>query len=296
VRNTLAGLAAAPVWPRLAAATAFGAASILTSGLVATFGTRLLPPDPSSATRHQVEDVASAPTEHTPRPEEHAALAPEEPAARGAPARDSSELLALALNVPPTATDTVLQAPAAKEPKAETQGADLQFVAVLATRDDPAVAEEAFFRVRERYGAILGTAEPQVEMVETQDGGTWYRASALPPVSRTDAKDLCRRLREAGHWACWVKAQARSSEAEFVAVLATHNDLEAAQETFRRLRERYAGLLGQAQPLIETVKGAGATTWHRLSVLPAVSRSEAKDLCRQLRQAGHAGCWVKPHG
>ncbi len=85
---------------------------------------------------------------------------------------------------------------------------DAPSVAVLATHEDEAAAQQAFAKLKERYPAILATAESEVEAIKTQDGTTWYRLSLIPPVPRSEAKDLCKRLRAAGYAGCWVRSRA----------------------------------------------------------------------------------------
>jgi hypothetical protein len=85
---------------------------------------------------------------------------------------------------------------------------DAPSVAVLATHQDAAVAEQTFAKLKQRYPAILGNAEAELEAIETQDGATWHRLSLIPPVPRSEAKDLCKRLRAAGYAGCWVRSRA----------------------------------------------------------------------------------------
>lgn len=84
---------------------------------------------------------------------------------------------------------------------------DAPSVAVLATHQDAAVAREMFLKLKDRFPEILGTSEAELEAVKTQDGATWHRVSLMPPVPRSEAKDLCKRLRVAGFVGCWVKSR-----------------------------------------------------------------------------------------
>ena len=83
--------------------------------------------------------------------------------------------------------------------------------------------------------------------------------------------------------------------AQFVAVVFTHQDREAALDAFTDLRERYPNVLakrkGEAQPIEIGDKGV----WHRLVVLPAGSRQSATGLCDRLGAAGYDRCWVKAY-
>jgi hypothetical protein len=84
---------------------------------------------------------------------------------------------------------------------------DAPSVTVLATQQDPEVARQTFLTLQARYPAILGAMEAEIEAVQTEDGVTWHRLSIVPPVPRSEAKDLCKRLRAAGYAACWVKSR-----------------------------------------------------------------------------------------
>jgi hypothetical protein len=186
--------------------------------------------------------------------------------------------------------------PEASGRAADTPSSVAGFVAVLGTYDDEAAAREAFRRLKESNTAVLATAEAQLEKVEGQGGKSWQRLSLLPAATREEAKEICRRLGEGGHTGCWVKPKVHGGDPAFVSVLATRREPAAAEEAFAQLKARFPVLLGGAEAQIETVHMQDGTTWHRLSTQPAVSRAEAKALCRRLRKAGLVGCWVKPQG
>ena len=84
-------------------------------------------------------------------------------------------------------------------------------------------------------------------------------------------------------------------ETGFVPVVFTHRDGGVATRAFADLQRRYPKLLsrhrGEPQPVDLGNKGV----WHRLVVLPAVSRSEATKLCDRLATAGYDRCWVKAY-
>jgi hypothetical protein len=81
-------------------------------------------------------------------------------------------------------------------------------VAVVATHQNPDSARQALLELKERFPEILGSSEAELEAVRTQDGTTWHRVSLVPPVPRSEAKDLCKRLRAAGFPGCWVRSRA----------------------------------------------------------------------------------------
>jgi hypothetical protein len=99
-------------------------------------------------------------------------------------------------------------------PEREVAALDVESpsVPVLATDSDPSVARQTFLALKQRYPAILGNAEAEIESLQTQDGKTWHRLAIVPPVARTEAKELCKQLLAAGHAGCWVKPFRKSSE------------------------------------------------------------------------------------
>ncbi len=80
---------------------------------------------------------------------------------------------------------------------------------------------------------------------------------------------------------------------QFVPVLSTHKDKQAALAAFSDLSKQYRGALGDKKPDVQS-SGTGQGTWHRLVLMPAGSRDEAADVCAKLRAAGYSRCWVKP--
>jgi hypothetical protein len=165
---------------------------------------------------------------------------------------------------------------------------------VLGTNEDEAAARAAFQRLKSTYPAVLDGIEPQIEVVAGQGNTSWARLSVRPLASQEEARDLCRRLSEAGHTGCWVKPQVTDTNRAFVAILATRDEGTAARDAFITLKSRFPAALEQAEPVIETVRMQNGSTWYRATASPAGSRDEARALCRRLRTLGHFGCWVKP--
>ena len=81
----------------------------------------------------------------------------------------------------------------------------------------------------------------------------------------------------------------------FVPVVFTHRDGRVASRAFVELQQRYPNLLGQHRGEPQPVDLGSKGIWHRLVVLPAVSRSEATKLCDRLVSAGYDRCWVKAY-
>jgi hypothetical protein len=79
----------------------------------------------------------------------------------------------------------------------------------------------------------------------------------------------------------------------FVPVVFTHRDGGVATRAFADLQRRYPKLLGHHRGEPQPIDLGSKGVWHRLVVLPAVSRPEATKLCEQLATAGYDRCWVK---
>ena len=82
---------------------------------------------------------------------------------------------------------------------------------------------------------------------------------------------------------------------QFVAVVFTHQDREAALDAFTELRERYPNVLAKRKAEAQTIEIADKGTWHRLVVLPAGTRKNAVGVCDRLEAAGYDRCWVKAY-
>jgi hypothetical protein len=82
---------------------------------------------------------------------------------------------------------------------------------------------------------------------------------------------------------------------QFVAVVFTHQDRDAALDAFAELRDRYPNLLARRQAEAQPVEIADKGVWHRLVVLPAGTRQNAAGLCDRLGAAGYDRCWVKAY-
>lgn len=188
-------------WPHMSPAARWGLlpmAICIVSALLTTTVNQLMRSDPPGILSHS-DSIAKRGDRLDSRaaPEERAAAAPAEQRQRIAltPAAARPEVITVSPPVPPS--DRGLDA----------LNPDAPSVTVLATHQDPAVARQTFLTLQERYPDILGAAEAELEAVQTQDGTTWHRVSLVPPVPRSEAKDLCKRLRAAGYAGCWVRSR-----------------------------------------------------------------------------------------
>jgi len=86
-----------------------------------------------------------------------------------------------------------------------------------------------------------------------------------------------------------------SGSDRFVPVVFTHRDGSVASRAFADLQRRYPKLLGHHRGEPQPVDLGSKGVWHRLAVLPTVSRSDATKLCDRLIAAGYDRCWVKAY-
>jgi hypothetical protein len=82
---------------------------------------------------------------------------------------------------------------------------------------------------------------------------------------------------------------------QFVAVVFTHQDRDAALDAFTDLRQRYPGVLAKRKAEAQPIEIADKGIWHRLVVLPAGTRQSAVGVCDRLGAAGYDRCWVKAY-
>ncbi|MGI9383656.1 MAG: DUF2147 domain-containing protein [Methyloligellaceae bacterium] len=81
------------------------------------------------------------------------------------------------------------------------------YMVQVAARKSPKAAVRAFGRLQRRFPQILGGFQPVVQKADLGEKGVWYRLRVGPMPERTAAADLCRRLRDAGGPACFVRRQ-----------------------------------------------------------------------------------------
>ena len=84
-----------------------------------------------------------------------------------------------------------------------------------------------------------------------------------------------------------------SSGAGFVAVLSSQKSRMDALKIFANMQEKYGTVLASRTPDVQEANlGEKGGVRYRLIVGPPGSRDSAKELCTQLKAAGHADCWV----
>ncbi|MCG8456497.1 MAG: tetratricopeptide repeat protein [Holophagales bacterium] len=82
----------------------------------------------------------------------------------------------------------------------------------------------------------------------------------------------------------------------FRAQLASREDLEQARSDQAALRQRYPAQLEGTPGHIETIDLGAKGIWHRIQFGNYPTRERARDLCRALKSAGWADCWVVSSG
>jgi hypothetical protein len=78
------------------------------------------------------------------------------------------------------------------------------YVVVLSTHKDAGEAREEFAQLQKKYVAVLGSKQPEVQVVAGQTE-SWHRLVVTPASSKTAATEICSSLRSAGYGRCWVK-------------------------------------------------------------------------------------------
>lgn len=205
--NGSAGTTGMARWPHFSPAARWGIlpmAICIVSALLTTTVNRLMQGDSPGILQHS-EDVAKRGDRLDANlgSDELATAAPERSATR----LEETQRIAIAPAAVQPATITVSPPSPQSDRGLDALNPDAPSVAVLATHQDPSAARQAFVKLKERFPDILGATEAEIEAIQTQDGTTWHRLSLLPPVPRSEAKDLCKRLRAAGYVGCWVRSR-----------------------------------------------------------------------------------------
>jgi len=87
-----------------------------------------------------------------------------------------------------------------------TASANPYFVQVAARRDQTS-ALAAFADLQQKYPGILGGLAPTIKKADLGEKGVWYRLWVGPMTARSDARDVCGRLKSAGLGGCFVRSE-----------------------------------------------------------------------------------------
>jgi cell division septation protein DedD len=75
-------------------------------------------------------------------------------------------------------------------------------------------------------------------------------------------------------------------------VPASGNSRLDALKKFADMQQQYGAVLANKTPDVRETTLAGKGAYHRLLVGPPSSRSQASELCTQLKASGYKDCWV----
>jgi cell division protein FtsN len=99
---------------------------------------------------------------------------------------------------------TKLAANTAQAPQiVESAGGAGSYFVQIAARNDQEAAVAAFVGLQQKYAGVLGNYSPSVRKVDLGDKGVWYRLLVGPVESKTEADELCERLKGAGMKSCF---------------------------------------------------------------------------------------------
>lgn len=165
------------------------------------------PQPPPSATGPIVVSPPSAPakpvviTNATPTPPKAPSSAP--PAQKTAP-RAPTQTAA----IPPKAPAAPRKTAAKTSPAPAVSSGGNGYVAVLASVPVSSSSQmeslKTFADIQQRYPNVLANKTPEVREANLGEKGRYHRLLVGPPVSRTQANEVCRDLKAAGYSSCWI--------------------------------------------------------------------------------------------
>ena len=79
----------------------------------------------------------------------------------------------------------------------------------------------------------------------------------------------------------------------FVVQVTSRSSQTSALAAFADMQQKYPNLIGAYAPDIQRADLGSKGVWYRLRVGPVGSKVAASDLCSNLKQAGHPGCFVR---
>lgn len=140
--------------------------------------------------------------------------------------------------------------------------------------------------------AASAPAEPSADEPATTD-----TALTSAPAEAAPAPAAPRQTRTATVAPSTAAAPAVSDAAggtgNFFVQIAARNDQDAAMAAFASLQQKYASVLGNHSPSVRKVDLGEKGVWYRLLVGPIESKTEADQLCDQLKTAGMKSCFAR---
>ena len=79
----------------------------------------------------------------------------------------------------------------------------------------------------------------------------------------------------------------------FVVQVTSRTSQTGALAAFADMQQKYPSLIGEFAPDIQRADLGSKGVWYRLRVGPVSGKTAAADLCTNLKQAGHPGCFVR---
>ena len=90
----------------------------------------------------------------------------------------------------------------------------------------------------------------------------------------------------------WTRRAASTTLVVLASVPASGSSRLDALRKFADLQQQYGMVLANKTPDVRETTLAGKGPYHRLLVGPPGSRSQANELCTQLKASGYKDCWV----
>ena len=127
--------------------------------------------------------------------------------------------------------------------------------------------------------AAKPTAGPAIRKIKTIQAAR-VRSNAIAPVKTVKRS---------------VVAAAPSGDigSPFVVQVTSRSSQTSALAAFADMQQKYPSLIGTYAPDIQRADLGTKGVWYRLRVGPVGSKTVAADLCSNLKQAGHPGCFVR---
>ncbi len=80
-----------------------------------------------------------------------------------------------------------------------------EYVAQLASQRSETEALSAYANLQQRFPSILSDLIPLIQRADLGPKGVWYRLRVGPMQSKSEAANLCNKLKRAGWKACFVR-------------------------------------------------------------------------------------------
>ncbi len=145
---------------------------------------------------------------------------------------------------------------------------------------------------------IIVTTTPTSASVPNQPAAEEPAETSAAPAPQAQSAPAARVKRVAAVAPAPQAAAAQVTESaggtgNFFVQIAARNDQDAAMAAFASLQQKYASVIGNHSPSVRKVDLGEKGVWFRLLVGPIESKTEADQLCEQLKTAGMKGCFAR---